>query len=62
MKGLRRGKEASIAFTILDQIDLIYEGIETFIPSELNYSVRIDQIDLIYEGIETLGVEVYSHL
>ncbi|ABC76481.1 hypothetical cytosolic protein [Syntrophus aciditrophicus SB] len=39
---------------ILDRIDLIYEGIATFLVSIYSaHLLYLDRIDLIYEGIAT---------
>ena len=58
MKGLRQiiiwwSFKTSIA---QDQIDLIYEGITTIVPSAQSVAFVLDQIDLIYEGITTAAL------
>ena len=54
MKGLRQCRDwHSLFFCFCDQIDLIYEGIETTMFHTRWRPQTADQIDLIYEGIET---------
>ena len=55
MKGLRLTCRLRYKIFSSDQIDLIYEGIETFLGRFELIGQDKDQIDLIYEGIETLG-------
>ena len=55
MKGLRLIDIHTVTtIRVDDQIDLIYEGIETLFRIVIYGAVSMtDQIDLIYEGIET---------
>ena len=63
MKGLRHEACVNPIHALSgDQIDLIYEGIETtHIKPAMTIGSIMDQIDLIYEGIETWTGKVVSN-